>query len=93
MDIVQNFKYLGIVFSFNRKNVEFMKDITTRTQRAMFSIFKRSRVLNLPIDIQLTVFDSTVTPILLYGCEAWGNENIDVIEKLYIRYCKYVLHL
>ena len=34
-----------------------------------------------------------VTPILLYGCEAWGNENIDVIGKLYIRYCKYVLHL
>ena len=34
-----------------------------------------------------------VTPILLYGYEAWGNENIDVIEKLYIRYCKYVMHL
>ena len=50
----------------------------------------------MPIDIQLTLFDSMVTSILLYGCEAWGNENIDVIEKLYIRYhgyCKYVLHL
>ena len=79
MKIVQNFKYLGIVFSFNGKNVECMKDITTRDQRAMFSIFKRSRVLNLPIDIQLNLFDSMVTPILLYGCEAWENENIDVI--------------
>ena len=70
-----------------------MKDITTRAQRAMFSILKRSKVLNLPIDIQLTLFDSMVTPILLYGCETWENENIDVIEKLYISYCKYVLHL
>ena len=49
-----------------------MKDITTRVQRAMFSILKRSRVLNLPIDIQLTLFDGMVTPILLYGCEALG---------------------
>ena len=93
VEIVQNFKYLGIVFSFNGKNVECMKDITTRAQRAMFSILKRSRVLNLPIDIQLPFFDSMVTPILPHGREAWGNENIDVIEKLYIRYCKYVLHL
>ena len=59
----------------------------------MFSILKRSRVLNLPIDIQLNLFHSMVTPILLYGCEAWGNKNFDVIEKLYIRYCKYVAHL
>ena len=59
-----------------------MKDITTRAQRAMFSILKRSRVLNLPIDIQLNLNDSMVTPILLYGCEAWGNENIDVIKKV-----------
>ena len=70
-----------------------MKDITTRAQRAMFSILKRSSLLNLPMDIQLTLFDSMVTPILLYGCEAWENENMDMIEKLYIRYCNYVLHL
>ena len=91
VEILQNFKYLGIVFSFNGKNVECMKDIITRAQRAMFSISKR--VLNLPIDIQLTLFDSMATSILLYACEKWGNENIAMIEKLYIRYCKYVLHL
>ena len=52
VEIVQNFKYFGIVFSFNGKNIACMKDITTRAQRAMFSILKKSRVLNLPIDIQ-----------------------------------------
>ena len=34
-----------------------------------------------------------VALILLYGCEAWGNKNIYMIEKLCIRYCKYVLLL
>ena len=71
MEIVQNFNYLGSVFSFNGENVKCMKDITTRAKREL-SILKRSRVLNLPIDIQLTLFDSMVTPILLYGFEAWG---------------------
>ena len=45
---------------------------------------KTFTILNLPIDIQLTLFDSMVTPILLYGCEAWGNENIDGIIQYYI---------
>ena len=47
VEIVQNLKYLGIAFSFNGENVQCMNDITTRAQRAMFSIL---RVLNLPID-------------------------------------------
>ena len=51
----------------------------------MFSISQRSRVLNLPIYIQLNLFDSMVTPILLYGyVKPGGNENIDMIQKLYI---------
>ena len=56
VEIVQNFKYLGIVFSSNGKHVECIKNRTTRSQ--MFSILKISRILNLPIDIQLTLFDS-----------------------------------
>ena len=34
--------------------------------------------------LQLNLFDRIVTPILLYGCKAWGNENIDIIEKIYV---------
>ena len=47
VEIVQNFKYLGIVFSFNGKNVECMKDITTRALRAMFSILKKIKSFKL----------------------------------------------
>ena len=49
-----------------------------------------SSVLNLPVDIQLDLFDKLATPILLYGSEIWLYENTDVIEKLNLRYCKYV---
>ena len=57
----------------------------------MFSLLKKSRVLNLPIDLQLDLFDKLVTPILLYGSEIWAYENNDIIEKLHLRYCKYIL--
>ena len=48
-------------------------------------------MLNLPIDLQLDLFDKLVTPILLYGSEIWTYENNDIIEKLHLRYCKYIL--
>ena len=53
----------------------------------MFSLLKKSRVLNLPVDSQLDLLDKLVTPILLYGSEIWAYENNDVIEKLHLRYC------
>ena len=33
-----------------------------------------------------------VVPILLYGCEVWGYENCDIIEKLHMEFCRMVLH-
>ena len=57
----------------------------------MFALLGKSRSLNLPIDIQLQLFDVLIVPILLYGSEAWSYENCEIIEKLHLRYCKYVL--
>ena len=30
-------------------------------------------------------------PILIYGCEIWGFSNLDIIERLHLKFCKYVL--
>ena len=32
-------------------------------------------------------------PVMLYGCEIWGHENLNIIEKLYLKSLKYILHL
>lgn len=47
--------------------------------------------LKLPLDLQLSLFDTMITPILIYGCEIWGTENVSILEKLHLKYCKYVL--
>ena len=44
--------------------------------------------LNLPIDCQLKLFHQTVVPILLYGCEIFGFENIYAIEKIHLQFLK-----
>ena len=59
----------------------------------MFALLRRSRQLDLPIDLQLELFDYLIMPILLYGCEIWGFENITMIEKIHLKYLKYILGL
>ena len=49
--------------------IKYLHDIA---MRAMFVVLKKSRSINLDIDIQLELFDLVVFPIMLYGCEVWG---------------------
>ena len=51
----------------------------------------RCRNHNLPKDIQLQLFNVLVKPVSLYGCEVWAHEGTDILEKLHLRFCKYVL--
>ena len=59
----------------------------------MFLLLRKCRQLQLPVDNQLELFDILVKPILLYGCEVWATESVDIIEKIHLRFCKYVLQV
>ena len=72
LEIVEAFKYLGVIFNYTgnfRKCEMYVKDQATK---AMFALLSKGRRLKLPIDIMLDLFDKTVVPVLLYGCEVWG---------------------
>ena len=43
------------------------------------------------MDIQLELFDYLVFPILVYGCEIWGYENITILDKLHLKFLKCIL--
>ena len=32
-----------------------------------------------------------IVPILLYGSGVWGCENNDIVEKLYLKFCRMLL--
>jgi hypothetical protein len=49
----------------------------------MYEVLKKGRLHNLSIQCQLDIFDKTVKPILLYGCETWGFGKNDITERVH----------
>jgi hypothetical protein len=91
LEQVDSFVYLGVPFSHNGRFEKCKKQRSEAGQRAMFSLLSKIRTLGLPISLQLELFDRMITPVLLYGCEAWGYSNNDILEKVHLRFCKYLL--
>ena len=60
------------MFSKNRQFTLAKMYAVDEAKRAMISLYKKIRILGLPIDCQLKLFDSAIVPILTYGCEVWG---------------------
>jgi hypothetical protein len=59
----------------------------------MYDILNKGRVHNLSVSCQLDLFDKIIIPMLTYGSEIWGYENIDILEKLHVKFCKLLLNL
>ena len=86
LDIVDKYNYLGINFNYNGRFSKAIRHSYEQANRAMLCLISKARKLKLPIDIQLELFDSLTCPIVLYGCEVWGCENIMLIEKLHKKF-------
>ena len=69
-------KYLGLLFCNNGNLYRSKVQLKDQAEKAMFSLLNKSNELGLPVDVQLELFDKTVLPVMLYGCEIWGYENI-----------------
>ena len=91
VDVVWDYKYLGVKFNYNNKFKKAQQLQFLLANRAMFSLLRKCRQLNLPLDIQLELFEKCVHPILLYGCKIWACEKMDVISKLQLRFLKLIL--
>ena len=54
----------------------------------MFALVEKAKILRLPTDIVLELFETCVVPVLLYGAEIWGWENlndIDIFHRNFLR--------
>ncbi len=57
----------------------------------MYNLVGKCRTFDLPVDLQLELFRTTVGPIILYGCEVWGNTVIREVDILHMRFFKLLL--
>ena len=93
IEVVSEYKYLGVLFSRSGSFLTIKKHIAKQATKAMFHILKKARALLLPIYKQLELFDKTIKPILLYGCEIWGVGDLRIIEQVQLKNLKFVLNI
>ena len=90
IEVVDTFKYLGILFSKNRHFTSAKKHIAEQARKGLFSLYRKIRNLDLSMDCQLKLFDSTILPILTYGCEVWGYSDVNLLEKVHTDCMKHI---
>ena len=93
LEIVEEYKYLGIYLSKTGSFVAAKRHIAVQANKALYALLKKSKTLGLPSDLQLDLFDKTVKPILLYGAEVWGIGKLDMIERIHLKFLKYRFNL
>ena len=93
IEVVKEYRYLGITFTKNKRFVQTIKENAAKGKRAMYAIITKARTEGLSISCQIHLFKVIVLPILLYGCEVWGFEDLEIIEKVQIDFCRNILKL
>ena len=70
---VKSIKYLG--FTINAKNGSLVNtpiDLSIKAKRAIFALNNKIKLSMLPTRLALKIFDTQITPIILYGAEVWA---------------------
>ena len=95
VDVVDDYTYLGVVFNYNGNFKKAILNQRTVATRALKSLLRKAKILDLDVDTQMELFQRCVMPILLYGCELWGFEknNVNSLEIFYKRFIKTALNL
>ena len=72
LENVTEFTYLGITVNAACNFKDALSILSSKANRALLALNNRFKIKFLPIKAALKLFDSTITPILLYGSEVWG---------------------
>lgn len=91
IEIVDNFTYLGVKFSYTGNLLNAVKSLSDQALKAYHNLMFIFDRVKLDIKTKLQLFNSMVVPILLYGSEIWGVYNFKEVDKLHIRFLKYLL--
>ena len=93
LEVIDNFTYLGITLSKTGNFNLAKKKISVIGIKAIYEVLKLGRTHNLSIPCQLNLLDKMVKPVLLYGCEIWSYGNCQIIERVHLKFCNFLLHM
>ena len=90
INIVNEYTYVGIFWSRRSSFTRNKKYLAEQANKAHFALFKKTRNLNLSIDMQIELLNKIAKPILLYGSEIWVFGNFDDLDRIQLNVLKYV---
>ena len=79
IDNVDNFIYLGVNFTSDGNLTSAVKQLNVQALKAYHSLLGVFDRVALDIQTKLSLFDSLIVPIILYGSEVWGIYNYKFI--------------
>ena len=91
VEVKPEYVYLGVTFSCNGSFQKAIEKQITQARKAMYSLLQKAKILRLPFDIIFELYEQCVIPVLLYGSEVWGFENLSSIEIFHRKFYKLVL--
>ena len=94
LEVVTEYKYLGVTLSTRICTNTILADLITRAKAASIQILRSLKKLTVVTpDVLFKVFDAQVQPILLYGSEIWGNYDCKRIEIVHMYVLKWFLNV
>ena len=91
--ILKLLTHIGVLFNYNGRFKKGIEKQINQARKAMFSMMVKVYRLQLPLSMQYELFDTLVCPILTYGSEVWGYENLQDIEIFHRKFLKSTLNL
>jgi len=85
VEIVDSYKYLGIIFHFSGKFKESISNLADKARKAYFALkSKLPYNYNLSAKSWLKLYNSMIVPIITYGSEVWISDfksNFETLDK------------
>ena len=92
LEIVKEFKYLGLVFTVGGSFAGAQNILAGQAQKAIFKLNKYLyKFTYISPKHKLDLFDKLISPILNYSSEVWGFIHANCIERLHLQFCKKLL--
>ena len=66
--------------------------LVEKAVKCIYSMLTKNREWkDFKLRLLLRLFDNLTAPVISYGCEIWGDQKWDEIERIHLYFCKLTL--
>ena len=94
IDIVNGFTYVGAYFTNRMSTYKMAEAVSIKAKTVLNYVLNAlSKLQCIPVNSFMKIFDVKICPMLLYGSELWGMQNMHCIESIQTYACKRLLNV